>query len=328
MRPVPSPVTSTVISVLITTAVALAFGGCSSSGDQTTPNTSVSEGPLAGVKVTGAFGTAPQIEIDTPLKIDDTTARVITAGTGAPIIGDQLFVLQLTLVDGRTGKAAISTYDEGQQALAVRASDGTLFPALVEALDGQKQGSRIVLTATADDAYGDAGAPQHDIRPGSSIVMVADILAVPPTEVLAGPEGKVLPAPKGRPVPLVDGEDVTRLDFTGVAKAKPQKLIVIPLVEGTGPVARPNSLVTLDYLGQLYGTNEVFDETYSTEPATVPLGTGLVIKAWEQALSGAKRGSRLLVLTPPSLAFKASGSPPTIPGNATIAYVIDVLGVS
>ncbi|MCW2780770.1 MAG: peptidylprolyl isomerase [Marmoricola sp.] len=314
-------------ALALTVATALALAGCTSSNDPTDPGSS-GVGPLPGVVVTGKVGEPPTITFKTPLKLDESRSKVLDQGTGSPIISDQLFVLELTLVDGRTGKKVISTYDQGRSAVAVKESDANLFPVLLKALTGQKQGSRIVVEATAADAYGDNGAPQYDILPGDPIVIVADVLAVPPTTILPSAAGRVVPARKGIPTVVLTDGHVSRLNFAHATKSKPKHLVVIPLIEGTGPPARANSLVTLNYLGQLYGTDKVFDQTFSKEPATIPLGTDGVIEAWDRALVGVPRGSRVLVLTPPRLAFKATGSPPGIPGNATLAYVIDVLGVS
>jgi peptidylprolyl isomerase len=85
--------------------------------------------------------------------------------------------------------------------------------------------------------------------------------------------------------------------------------------------------VTFDYLGQVYGTDKVFDQSFATEPRTFPVGIGGLIKAWDEAIVGATRGSRLLITAPPEMAYGEQGSPPTIPANATLTFVVDILGV-
>lgn len=288
-------------------------------------------GDLRGVEVSGTPGTAPVVRIETPLEVDSTRSRTVVAGTGAPLYLDRVFVLQLAMYDGRTGAKAVSTYDDGQTPLAVTDSGGTLFPVLTQALVGLRQGSRLVLAATAEDTFGDSGAPQYGIDPGDPVVLVADVLAVPPADVLTGPEGAAQQPPPGLPRLRPDGApDPRGLTFRthGRPLTRPDRLVVVPLVEGTGPRVRPRGLVTLDYLGQVWGAPRPFADTYPKEPVTVPLGTDGVLPAWDQALVGVRRGSRLLVLAPPSTAYGATGSPPDIPAGATLAYVIDVLGVS
>ncbi len=305
--------------LLLTTACA---AGNSPGKDSST------EGALARIKVSGAVGTKPALAFDAPLEVSDSGYKVLEKGAGDPIRLDQQFLLQLTLVNGRTGDVAVSTLDPGQTAKTLRYTDEDLFPVLQKALTGRRQGARILVAAAPDDAYGDAGAPQYGIKSGDSLVMVADVVAVPPTTVLDAPEGQSVKPRTGLPTVVERDGDVQRLRFGPRAIPKPAKLVVVPLVRGTGPEARTDSLITIDYLGQLWKRRTVVASTYGKEPMTFALGTGNVIKAWDRALVGVPRGSRVLILAPPSLAFQSTGQPPTIPGNATIAYVIDVLGVS
>lgn len=283
---------------------------------------------LSKVEIDGAVGSRPTLSFDAPLRIAESGWRVIRRGKGAPIQVDQQFLLQLTLVNGRTGKTAISTLDAGQTAKTLRSTDEDLFPVLQKALVGQRQGARILVAAATEDAYGETGAPQYGIRPGDPLVMVADVVAVPPAEVLDGPDGTAVKPGRAAPRLVERDGQVTRLRFTRTTMRKPTHLVVVPLVEGTGPPARAQSLVTIDDLGQIWGTGRVVTSTYGKEPLTFALGTGNVIKAWDRALVGVRRGSRVLVLAPPRLAFQQTGQPPEIPGNATLAYVIDILGVS
>jgi peptidylprolyl isomerase len=283
---------------------------------------------LSKVRVVGAVGALPSLRFDTPVQVAESSWRVVEPGNGPPIQVDQQFMLQLTLVNGRTGRTAISTLDPGQTVKTLRSSDDDLFPVLQKALAGRRQGARILIAAAAKDAYGDVGAPQYGIKPGDPLMMVADVVAVPPTKVLDGPAGSRLKPARGAPLPVERDGEVVRLRFDAQTMSKPKHLVVVPLVEGTGPPARSESLVTIDDLGQLWGTGRVVTSTYGKEPLTFALGTGNVIKAWDRALVGVRRGSRVLVLAPPRLAFQHTGQPPEIPGDATLAYVVDVLGVS
>lgn len=307
-------------------AGALALAGSACSGSVHPGDVRAAEGTITGLTVSGEPGTAPSVRMAAPLKVAATRSETVVTGTGAPVQVDQLFVLQLTMYDARTGAKAISTYDRGRAPMVAKSTDDSLFPALSKALVGQRQGSRLVLVATADDAYGDTGASQFGIAAGDPVVLVADVLAVPPTDVLPEIDGTPLAATPGAPrVRMRDGLPDT-LDLSGVTR--PEDLVVVPLVRGSGPAVRDNSLVTVNYLGQVWGRSVPFEDTYPKEPAQVPIGVGAVTAAWDQALVGVRRGSRLLVLAPPRLAFKAAGNPPAVPGGATIAYVIDVLGVS
>ena len=63
---------------------------------------------MTGLTVSGDPGSVPSVRMRTPLTIDETTTAVTVAGTGEPIQVDQLFVIELSLYDARTGKAVVS----------------------------------------------------------------------------------------------------------------------------------------------------------------------------------------------------------------------------
>ncbi|HUO72519.1 MAG TPA: FKBP-type peptidyl-prolyl cis-trans isomerase [Solirubrobacteraceae bacterium] len=111
--------------------------------------------------------------------------------------------------------------------------------------------------------------------------------------------------------------------------APPKNLVVKDLITGTGAAAKSGSNVTVNYVGVLYKGGKEFDSSWKrnqTFPFT--LGQGSVIKGWDRGLVGMKVGGRRELIIPPSLAYGATGSPPTIPANATLVFVVDLLGSS
>jgi peptidylprolyl isomerase len=109
--------------------------------------------------------------------------------------------------------------------------------------------------------------------------------------------------------------------------APPKTLKTIDLIKGTGAVAGPSSSVVVNYVGELYSNGKVFDASWSrhqTFPAQLgPAGT--VIKGWLQGIPGMRVGGRRELIIPPSLGYGAAGSPPAIPPNATLVFVVDLL---
>ncbi len=110
----------------------------------------------------------------------------------------------------------------------------------------------------------------------------------------------------------------------------PTKLVTKDLIVGTGPAAKSGSQVTVNYVGVLYKGGKEFDSSWKTGKPFGPfaLGQGQVIKGWDQGLVGMKVGGRRELIIPASLAYGAQGSPPTIPANAALVFVVDLLGVS
>jgi FKBP-type peptidyl-prolyl cis-trans isomerase len=112
--------------------------------------------------------------------------------------------------------------------------------------------------------------------------------------------------------------------------AAPRTLVIKDLITGTGPTASPGSAVTVNYVGVLYKGGKEFDSSWKTGQPFAPfkLGAGSVIKGWDKGLVGMKVGGRRELIIPPSLAYGKAGSPPTIPPNSTLVFVVDLLGVS
>jgi len=107
----------------------------------------------------------------------------------------------------------------------------------------------------------------------------------------------------------------------------PTKLVTKELIVGTGPEAKAGQSVTVNYVGVLYHGGKEFDASWKrSEPFTFELGAGKVIKGWDAGVAGMKVGSRRELIIPAELAYGAQGSPPTIPPNAPLVFVVDLLG--
>jgi peptidylprolyl isomerase len=107
----------------------------------------------------------------------------------------------------------------------------------------------------------------------------------------------------------------------------PTKLEVKDLIKGTGPEAKAGQTVTVNYVGVLYKGGTEFDASWKRkEPFSFPLGKGQVIAGWDQGVPGMKVGGRRELVIPSSLAYGAKGSGSTIPPNAPLVFVVDLLG--
>jgi peptidylprolyl isomerase len=325
----------------------LGAAACGSSGSPQaspshSPKTSASSPPPAaptppqqksdipGVTVSGDFGKAPQVKIDTPLSVSEPVYTVLHQGQGDPVVAGKQALINLDLVDGKTGKQAASTFGQPTPYYLQAVSSAQFFPAVVDAITGKPVGTRVAVALPAKDAYGAKGNPQLHIGANEPVVFVVDIVSVQPSNALSGPKGtKASNLPKGLPTVVEKDGNVTGLDFSSAPKSPPSKLEVIPLVKGTGPVAKKNTLVTFDYFGAVWGETKPFDESYTKQPVTFPLGSGQLIKAWDQGLVGLHQGSRVMIVAPPDVAYGANGSPQGgIPKNATLVFVVDILGTS
>jgi peptidylprolyl isomerase len=111
------------------------------------------------------------------------------------------------------------------------------------------------------------------------------------------------------------------------AGAAPTTLVTKEIVKGTGPEAKAGQPVTVNYVGVLYHGGKEFDASWKrNEPFTFTLGKGQVIKGWDQGVAGMKVGGRRELIIPAELAYGKPGRPPTIPPNAALVFVVDLLG--
>jgi len=107
--------------------------------------------------------------------------------------------------------------------------------------------------------------------------------------------------------------------------APPKELVTKDLEEGSGPEAKAGDTVTVQYVGVNYKTGKEFDSSWSrSEPFPFELGAGGVIPGWEEGIEGMKVGGRRELIIPPELGYGTAGSPPVIPPNETLIFVVDL----
>jgi peptidylprolyl isomerase len=124
------------------------------------------------------------------------------------------------------------------------------------------------------------------------------------------------------------GPLATKPTVTVPSGAAPKTLVIKELIKGTGPEAKAGDPVTVNYVGVLYKGGKEFDSSWKrSEPFAFSLGKGQVIKGWDQGVAGMKVGGRRELIIPSELAYGKTGSPPTIPANAPLVFVVDLLAV-
>jgi len=98
-------------------------------------------------------------------------------------------------------------------------------------------------------------------------------------------------------------------------------------VPGTGDCPQPGDIVALIYAGRfLNGT--VFDQHIDREhPFQFRVGRNQVIEGWDQFMQLMKKGERCVVIIPPELAYGMRGSPPRIPRDKTLVFLIELLDI-
>ncbi len=102
----------------------------------------------------------------------------------------------------------------------------------------------------------------------------------------------------------------------------------IILNKGTGVHADSNKSVEVHYIGSLTD-GKIFDSSRDRgEPIDFILGTGQVIRGWDEGISLMKVGDRYKLIIPSDLAYGEKGAGGVIPPNATLVFDVELLSVS
>lgn len=118
--------------------------------------------------------------------------------------------------------------------------------------------------------------------------------------------------------PVIEGSD----------DPPPTKLETEDIKVGTGPAAKAGDKVSVQYVGALYDSGKEFDASWDRgEPFQFTLGSGQVIKGWDEGVAGMKAGGRRKLVIPPDLGYGAAGSPPSIPPDSTLVFVVDLVSI-
>lgn len=299
-----------VLAVLGLSAVGLAGCGIPSGYDSCSrPDSGSSATDL--VKVSGDFGSAPDVTVPSPLHVDTAEFHDVEMGTGTAITaGNQAVVLDMTILSGDTGETLVATaYDGDLSRVNSMTQWVQAVPALETSLHCATEGSRVVVTIPPGGIEAETAA-SLGLGEGDSAVAVVDVQKV----YLPNAQGSlvyndalglptVVRAPDGRPGVIVP-------DATA-----PDELVAQTLIKGDGATVSGDDQVRVHYTTVSWDDRSVLDTTWDGDPSSTTLET-LVPGAVDE-LGDVAVGSQLLVVEPAS----EDGS------TGTRVFVIDVLGV-
>jgi len=149
----------------------------------------------------------------------------------------------------------------------------------------------------------------HDASSGTT-----PLLAVQPT--LAATVANTVAASSKGGVPPVNGNEVTT----------PSGLRYIDTQVGTGATPTKGQTIVANYTGYLEN-GTVFDSSIGKKPFETPIGVGRVIKGWDEGFLTMKVGGKRRLIISPDLGYGAQGAGGVIPGNATLIFDVELLGI-
>jgi FKBP-type peptidyl-prolyl cis-trans isomerase FkpA len=99
------------------------------------------------------------------------------------------------------------------------------------------------------------------------------------------------------------------------------------LSEGTGAAAKAGDTVDVHYTGWL-SNGQKFDSSHDRNKAfSFNLGSGMVIKGWDEGVSGMKVGGKRKLTIPPQLGYGQRGAGSVIPPNAELVFEVELLRI-
>jgi FKBP-type peptidyl-prolyl cis-trans isomerase FkpA len=161
----------------------------------------------------------------------------------------------------------------------------------------------------------------------ATLLALAAFSAQAQTPAPAAPATPAAPADAPAPPPLVVG--------SATPGPAAETLIVTDTKVGTGREATTGSTVYMHYTGWLYRPlakhmhGRQFDSSIPRgEPLDFVLGTGRVIKGWDQGIVGMKVGGKRTLIIPSELAYGSRPAPGGgIPANSALIFDVELVDV-
>jgi peptidylprolyl isomerase len=97
---------------------------------------------------------------------------------------------------------------------------------------------------------------------------------------------------------------------------------------GDGAEAKSGDKVSVHYTGTLKNGKKFDSSRDRDKPIDFVLGTGGVIKGWDEGIAGMKVGGKRKLIIPSELGYGKRGFPPTIPPNAELHFDVELVAVS
>jgi peptidylprolyl isomerase len=128
--------------------------------------------------------------------------------------------------------------------------------------------------------------------------------------------------PTAAPKPTISSTPKAMEPITTASGLKYEEVTV-----GTGATPATGQTVEVHYTGTLEN-GEKFDSSRDrNQTFKFQIGTGQVIKGWDEGLSTMKVGGRRKLTIPPDLGYGARGAGGVIPPNATLLFDVELIGV-
>ena len=104
-------------------------------------------------------------------------------------------------------------------------------------------------------------------------------------------------------------------------------LTYIVTKHGDGAQLKAGDEVIVNYTGMLTNGKKFDSSLDRGQPFSFPLGSGRVIKGWDEALQKLRIGDHATLVLPPAIAYGSRAMGADIPADSTLIFIIEVIGV-
>lgn len=286
-----------------------------------TPSTKIVNGPVPAITKGSAFNTKPTVAKGTGTPSTDLAVKTLIPGKGAAVASGD--VVQVNYLGQVWTTAKVFDTNFGKAPYGFQTGTQVVIPGFEQGVIGAKPHSRVIVAVPPALGYGPTGNPDSGIKGTDTLVFVIDVLNVYTGKDSA--KGTVVPQTDAN-LPKVGTNTDGKAPSITVPKSKaPTKLVSNYVLEGDGKAVKASDTLVVQYRGVLWDGGKEFDSSYSRNQVT-QFALANVIPGWSQGLTGKKVGSRVMLVTPPDLAYKDQANGP-VPANATLVFSVDIIAV-
>lgn len=260
----------------------------------------------------------PQVTV-TPADASATALETqdLVVGTGDEVKTGDCLTTNYVGVLASNGQQFDSSWDK-KTPFQVELGTGSVIPGWDQGIPGMKVGGRRRITIPAALGYGARGSPPK-IPPNSNLVFVVDAIRVglPCTVGYTALPSPLPDAIAQKPDVVVDPEDAAATEVR-----------TADIVVGTGPEVRAGDCLVTNYVRTLASDPSKTESSWDKgQGLRFEVGSGQVIKGWDQAIAGMRVGGRREIVVPAALAYGSKGAAPDIPPDANLVFVVDAVAI-
>lgn len=154
----------------------------------------------------------------------------------------------------------------------------------------------------------------------ASVILILSLSFIP---AQSRPSEKTAPAGKALKEKAADTEALIEQKYPNAVSTS-SGLMYIVLKQGEGETPKRGALIEAHYTGRLLDGTKFDSSVDRGRPFHFALGSGRVIRGWDEAFTGMKRGEKRILIIPPHLGYGARGMG-NIPPNSTLIFEVELI---